>query len=210
MNILKNATILIIDDDLYILQLLKELLTDKCKELILENNAESGLKLAREKQPHLVLLDILLRKVDGYEVCKQLKADPQIQHIPVIFLSALMGTADKVKGFEAGGVDYILKPFDIAEVIARIESCLLTHQKISSHLQTQQSAKDAEISQKYNFNRRELEILRLYISGYKRVEIATHICISENTVKWYLKQIFQKLEVNTRAALIEKISTLKL
>lgn len=204
MDILNTATILAIDDEEVILSLLELLLENRCKEIILEQNPNAGLELARIKQPNLILLDVLIGKVTGYNVCQQLKADKQTAAIPVIFLSSLTSPDDKVKGFEAGGVDFISKPFDINEVIARIESCLATHNKIQQSLPLLPE-KTAAILQQYQFNRRELEILRLYISGYKRSEIAAKIYVSENTVKWYLKQIFQKLSVDSRAALIEKI-----
>lgn len=208
MNILKNATILAIDDDIPTLFLLNKILINKCKELLLQNNAALGLKLAHEKQPALILLDVFINQENGIEVCKQLKADAKTQHIPVIFLSSSNSPKDKVKSFSAGGVDFISKPFDINEVIARVEACLLTHQKIQQTL-SPNPEKTAEILQRYHFSSRELEIVRLYISGHKRCDIAAKIYISENTVKWYLKQIFQKLEVDNRADLIEKMRTLK-
>lgn len=208
MDNLKDATILAIDDDIQILFLLNKLLVNKCKELLLQNNAAAGVKLAQEKQTDLILLDVFLNeKENGIEICQQLKVDSKTQHIPVIFLSALTAPADKVKGFSAGGVDYITKPFDSNEVIARINSCLMTHQKIQQTLATEPEAA-AETLQQYCLNRRELQIVQLYISGYKRSDIAAKIYVSENTVKWYLRQIFQKLEVSNRAALIEKVKKL--
>jgi two-component system sensor histidine kinase/response regulator len=85
--------------------------------------AESGvhaLKAVRDVSPDLVLLDIMMPEMDGYEVCERLKDDPQTRDIPVIFISALEQTDDKVKAFSAGAVDYISKPFQIKEVIARV------------------------------------------------------------------------------------------
>jgi DNA-binding NarL/FixJ family response regulator len=200
MNTLKNATVLAIDDDPDILALLEALLVDKCKKLILLDNAEIGLELACKEQPDLILLDVIISKRNGYEVCLELKADEQTRHIPVIFLSGLSRSSDKVHGFNVGGVDYISKPFAIEEVIARIESCLVTHKKIPQSAKSQSEKAIATLQLKS----RELEILNLYISGYKRSEIAAKVNISENTVKWYVKRLFQKFEVDSRAALIEK------
>src|SRR5581483_1241003 len=85
-----------------------------------------ALASAAQRLPELILLDINMPEMDGYEVCKRLKSDPALAQIPVIFLSALQETADKVKGLQCGGVDFISKPFQLEEVHARVE----THLKV--------------------------------------------------------------------------------
>ncbi len=77
---------------------------------------------ARLAKPDFILLDIKMPALDGYKVCKQLKTDEQTSNIPVIFISALNEALDKVKAFQSGGVDYITKPFQVEEVLARIEN----------------------------------------------------------------------------------------
>lgn len=77
---------------------------------------------AKKKKPDLILLDIMMPEVDGYELCRQLKKDPSTQDIPVIFLSALDHVQDKVRAFQIGGVDYIQKPFEVMEVLARVRT----------------------------------------------------------------------------------------
>ena len=83
-----------------------------------------ALKSVQAEQPDLILLDILMPDMDGYEVCERLKANDRTRHIPVIFLSAIQSATDKVKAFHAGGVDYIEKPFQPEEVLARVETHL--------------------------------------------------------------------------------------
>ncbi|NOQ37210.1 MAG: response regulator [Methylococcaceae bacterium] len=202
MNYLKNATILVIDDDDLNLLLMNEYLGDVCKQVFLEVDPKKGLLLAREKQPDIILLDVSMPEINGYEVCCNLKANEQTKSIPVIFLSALISPKDKVRGFDAGGVDYISKPFDIDEAMARIESCLNLH----SQIQQSQSKQSPEITQKiqnYGLSEREVEILRLYMKGYTRSRIANETSVTENTVKWHLKNIFNKLEANNRAEIID-------
>ncbi|HEY9601034.1 MAG TPA: PAS domain S-box protein, partial [Allocoleopsis sp.] len=87
-------------------------------------NGKLALKSVLVNPPDLILLDILMPKMDGYEVCQRLKADERTKDIPVIFISALSETFDKVKAFEVGGVDYITKPFQVEEVLARVENQL--------------------------------------------------------------------------------------
>lgn len=116
-----TETILIVDDDPLNLTILSNLLKDKYK-IKVANNGETALRVA-EADPDLdlILLDILMPGINGYVVCKRLKAHPQLKDIPVLFTSALSDPRDIIKGFEVGGVDYITKPFRPEEVNARVE-----------------------------------------------------------------------------------------
>src|SRR3990172_6773826 len=85
-------------------------------------DGESALKSVAKTPPDLVLLDIVMPGIDGYEVCRRLPAAPETREIPVMFLSSLEDVKDKAKGFELGGNDYLTKPFEILEVKARVRS----------------------------------------------------------------------------------------
>lgn len=209
MNALKNATILAIDDEPLNLMLLEDFLQHRCQQLLVETDIESALVLAREKQPDVILLDIVMADIDGYQVCQRLKSAIETAAIPVIFLSSLISAEDKVKGFEVGGVDYISKPFDIAEMLARLENCLKLHQQINQTQKTKAQQRKEKIAL-YQLNEREIEILGLYVSGYTRDQIAKKIYLSENTVKWYLKQLFVKLDIKNRTQAIEKANEIGL
>ncbi len=119
-----NSTILLVDDNPTNLQLLFGTLKGLGHKLLVAKSGEDALKVAQWAQPDLVLLDILMSGIDGFETCAQLKADPQTRDIAVIFLSALDDTDDKIKGLSMGAVDYIAKPFQAEEVIARVETHL--------------------------------------------------------------------------------------
>jgi DNA-binding NarL/FixJ family response regulator len=203
MKTINEMTILAIDDELSNLILIKEYLTPLYKEIMTEQNVATALLLAKEKQPDLILLDIRMREIDGYAVCKLLKADSSTAHIPVIFLSSLLTAQDKVKGFEAGGVDYICKPFEIEEMVARIKCCLKLHQQI---YQTQaQAVKNVQENiQSYHLTDREVQILTLYAQGKLRSEMANLLEISEETVKFHLKNLFIKLNVKNRVQAVHK------
>jgi sigma-B regulation protein RsbU (phosphoserine phosphatase) len=123
-----TETILLVDDNPVNLQLLFELLKLHigCK-LLVAKNGEAALSIVRRMRPDLILLDILMPGIDGFEVCRRLKADPATATVPVIFLSALDETADKVKGLQLGAVDYVPKPFQPEEVIARVNAHLTIH-----------------------------------------------------------------------------------
>ncbi|MGJ3238920.1 MAG: ATP-binding response regulator [Anaerolineae bacterium] len=114
--------ILLVDDIKDNLDMLSDMLENQGYAVQMALDGQQALDKIVEHHPDLVLLDIQMPGMDGYEVCKQIKANPETEHIPVIFLSALNETSDIVKGFDAGGVDYVSKPFKFREVIARVES----------------------------------------------------------------------------------------
>lgn len=138
------ANILVIDDTPENLELLAALLSSQGYKVRSVTKGSSGLRGAQAAPPDLILLDINMPQMDGYEVCRQLKADQRTRHIPVIFISALEDVLDKVQAFEVGGVDYITKPFQVEEVLARIETHL-TAQLLQRQLQTQNLRLQQEI-----------------------------------------------------------------
>ena len=118
------SKILLIDDSRLISQFGKSILTGKGHEVLTADSGEMGLELALRDQPDLILLDVILPGKDGYQVCQHLKATPQSQDIPVIMLTSKAEPADKIKGLELGAVDYVTKPFDAGELIARVNTHL--------------------------------------------------------------------------------------
>lgn len=118
------ATILIVDDEPVQLRAIVAELSALGFETLIAREGADGLGKAERGRPDLILLDILMPGWDGYETCRRLKSSPATRAIPVIFLSALCDTAQKLKGFEAGCVDYITKPFDHREVLARVSAHL--------------------------------------------------------------------------------------
>ena len=117
-----RADILVVDDNPANIELLVAILGGHGYRCRVANSGARALAAARADVPDLVMLDIAMPGIDGYEVCRQLKADAATRAVPVIFLSALNGVIDKVQAFAAGGADYIGKPFQLEEVIARVES----------------------------------------------------------------------------------------
>jgi diguanylate cyclase (GGDEF)-like protein/PAS domain S-box-containing protein len=121
------GNILIVDDTPANLRLLSDMLVKQGHKVRTAPDGSLALISAQAIPPDLILLDIKMPGLSGYEVCEQLKADPRTRDIPVIFISALDQTEDKVKAFTFGGVDYITKPFQIEEVLARAETQLALH-----------------------------------------------------------------------------------
>ncbi|GAK49047.1 response regulator receiver domain protein [Candidatus Moduliflexus flocculans] len=127
-NLMKNdeqiQTVLIIDDNTVNLGLIAHALEEAGFEIMTAQTGEDGIYKARLGKPDLILLDVMMPQLDGFETCRRLKAEFETQEIPVIFMTALSGIEDKVKGFAVGGVDYITKPIQEPELLARVQTHL--------------------------------------------------------------------------------------
>ena len=138
----KLNNILVVDDTPQNLHLLVDILTEYDYKVRPVPNGKLALSAAKIDPPDLILLDIMMPGLDGYEVCKQIKSDPQIKNIPVIFISAVSETVDKVKAFAVGGADYITKPFQMHEVLMRVR-----HQLAISNLEQQLKSNNKHLRQ---------------------------------------------------------------
>ncbi|MFO7801802.1 MAG: response regulator, partial [Desulfovermiculus sp.] len=121
---LKETTIMVVDDVLVNLKILQNMLQTRGYGVLSFQDGRKALNAATENPPDLILLDIMMPNMDGFEVCRHLKADDTLKDIPVLFISNLNETTDKVKAFSEGGVDYVSKPFQDEEVHARVETHL--------------------------------------------------------------------------------------
>ncbi len=146
-----DRSILVVDDNPDNLRLLEKLLTEQHYKARLATSGSRALATVRKEAPDLILLDIMMPGMDGFDVCRQLKSDEQTAQIPIIFISAVNETIDKVKAFSLGAVDYISKPFQEDEVLARVK----THLTLSI-LQRQMEKKNAELEKALA----EIKILR--------------------------------------------------
>src|SRR5919199_6917724 len=120
----EKGVILIVDDTPTNLEVLLDFLEDSGFKVWVAEDGESAIEGAEYAPPELILLDVLMPGIDGFETCERLKANPLIQDIPVIFMTALTDTVDKVRGFKVGAVDYITKPIQPEEVLSRIQTHL--------------------------------------------------------------------------------------
>ena len=119
-----TAKLLLVDDERKNLDVLIGVLEPRGYDIVVALEGTTALGLARQAAPDLILLDVMMPHMDGYETCHELKADPATQAIPVIFLTAKIETEDIVKGFEVGAADYVFKPFKAPELLARVATHL--------------------------------------------------------------------------------------
>jgi len=138
-------TVLLVDDEPANLATLTNYLADCGFQILVAETGEAGLDIAHSILPDLILLDVMLPGMNGFEVCRHLKADTRTCAIPVLFMTIVTGTEDKVKGFQAGGVDYIAKPFQREEVLARVTTHL-TLSRLQQELQAANTGLEQQVA----------------------------------------------------------------
>ncbi|MGL4619670.1 MAG: response regulator, partial [Chroococcidiopsis sp.] len=151
------GTILVVDDTPTNLEILFDFLTNYGFKILIAEDGESALQKAAYASPDLILLDILMPGIDGFETCSRLKASESTREIPVIFMTALSETADKVKGLQVGAVDYVTKPLQHEEVLARVQ----THLRLRS-LTKQLQAQNVQLEQEIEQRQRQYQRSQLF------------------------------------------------
>ncbi|MCD6554249.1 MAG: response regulator [Anaerolineae bacterium] len=139
---MQKAKVMIADDSFESVELLRALLSDQGYEIVVAFDGEEALAKAREETPDLLLLDIMMPKMDGYEVCRRLKADPHTARIPILMLSARGAIPDRVKGLDLGAEDYFTKPFNLKELVARVQARLRAKHREDDLLDTERRVRD--------------------------------------------------------------------
>ena len=181
----EQPVILLVDDNTINLQLLFEALDGQDYQLLAARSGEEALRIARKATPDLILLDIMMPGIDGYETCARLKADEATRNSVVIFLTALQSTEEKVKGLSMGAMDFITKPFDPEEIIARVSIQLENHRKQQELLRhNQQLTEKLATSLESNFGGQDAHADRvkslIKLGESNRVEF-------KSTLRWNLK-----------------------
>ena len=193
---LATTDILIVDDKVENLNFLAQMLKEDNYRVRLATNGSIALKSAKIAPPSLILLDISMPEMDGYQLCRLLKEEPSTKDIPVIFLSALGQTLDKVEAFAAGGVDYITKPFDLNEVLVRIENQLKLRAaqakivELNTNLETKIQERTAQL---------EAEIQEKEQAQAKLLRMALQDSLTElPNRRWFLEKLRQEIEKTTQ------------
>jgi serine phosphatase RsbU (regulator of sigma subunit) len=164
----ETEAILLVDDNPTNLQVLFQTLNGQGCKLLIAKNGETALSIAQKTHPDLILLDIMMPGIDGFEVCQRLKSNPATKDIPVIFLSALDETKDKVKGLQLGAVDYVAKPFQADEVIARVNTHLTIH-RLKREVEYQKNQLEHELEVVSDV---QLRLLPKAITSISRLKLA--------------------------------------
>lgn len=164
-----ETTVLVIDDQIAGLRAILDYLIEYGFVILVAEDGESGLERAKYARPDIILLDVRMPGLDGFEVCRRLKADKQTAQISVIFMTSLADIEDKVTGFAVGGVDYITKPFQTEEVLARLNTHLTLH-RLQQRLETQ----NAQLQHQVTIRRQaEVALQRSHAELERRVALRT-------------------------------------
>jgi putative two-component system response regulator len=197
LNFTEKHSVLIVDDTAENLTLMNGLLKDLYRTRI-ANNGERALKIAAESPPDLVLLDIMMPGMDGYEVCRRLKSDARTKNIPVIFLTAKVEVEDEQKGFDAGAVDYITKPISPPIVLARVAT-QLTLKAAADFLRDKNKYLETEVAKRT----KEVQVVQdvtimamASLAETRDNETGNHIRRTQN----YVRALAKKLQSNPRFA----------
>jgi putative two-component system response regulator len=172
------ARILLVDDNTTNLQLLNETLDGLGYKLLIAKNGKTALKIAQKAKPSLILLDIMMPEMDGYEVCRRLKADEATRHIPIIFITALVDQEDEAKGLSMGAVDYLTKPINPELVRARVRNHLELRQ-YQDHLENLVKERTRRLALTQAVTIESLATL----AEYRDPETGGHIKRTQNYVK---------------------------
>ncbi len=201
-----NGTVLVVDDILDNLRVLLNFLSDAGLEVLIAQSGESGIERARYAKPDLILLDVLIPDINGFEVCKVLKMYSETQYIPIVFMTALADTTSKIRGLELGAADYITKPIQHKEVLARVNTHLSLYRlqkqlsqqnvQLQVEIKTRQSAEKQLVEQNYKLQE-EINTHRQiqhYLEKTKRDLMAKNIELQEEIE--FRKEIQQSLQSN--------------
>ncbi len=163
-----EGLILLVDDNPINLTLLTEILQESRYKIKVSINGKVALKAVRTTPPDLILLDIVMPEMDGFEVCRKLKSNPDTADIPVLFMSGLSETQDMLNAFAAGGVDYVTKPFQVAEVLARVNAHMALSKTIRQlkSLEEDHTAKLLKIDESWKLPKSEHRILLVDDNSY--------------------------------------------
>ncbi len=214
----KKEKILIVEDNEDILMLLKSMLKSKGYRIVTADNGEDALRLAKEEEPQLVLLDLTLPKIDGYSVCRMLKDSESTKYIPVIIITCRSSLEEKILGLEVGADDYIVKPFQKEEVLARVKSLLKLHNLHGRLIQAEKLATLAQVAVSVNHEvnnplcaiSANAEIIKIMLNkGVDSERIHAKIDIILNEVD-RIKRVIEKLSKATKVVSMEYISGIQM
>lgn len=219
-----SARLLLVDDEPGLREAVQAYLEDSDFAVEVASNARDGWELLQQTNPDLVISDIMMPQVDGYQFLKQVRADPRYKALPVVFLTAKGMTSDRIQGYQAGCDAYLSKPFDPDELVAIVTNLLarraaaketsenpespdiaaLTSQmaRIESLLSGRSSIAQSPSPIKIDLTPREQSVLDLVAQGLMNKEIARRLETSVRNVEKYVSRLFSKTGTNSRTELV--------
>ena len=217
-------TILVVDDDFGTRLCVSDYLEVSGYLVVKAENGQEALDVVEKSQPHLIITDIAMPEMDGYELVKRVRARPTFRLLPVIFLTAHTSTQDRVKGYQLGCDVYLPKPFELIELGAVVRSLLdryaliaqasprpnslptntqsLATEKLSKSDYSETVSHSIIINSQISLTAREQEVLSLLLNGFSNVKIGDRLHLSPRTIEKYVSSLLRKTNTNNRAELV--------
>lgn len=192
-------TVLVIEDEPEMRRNIARLLKLEGYDAAIAEDGKAGLRLARERKPDLILCDVMMPEMDGHDVLRALRQDPELRSVPFIFLTARGEKSDQRSGMNLGADDYLTKPVDNEELLAAV-AARLTRAEQTVRAEFAPDFSSAVPLEALGLSPREAEVLLWAAQGKTNPEIATILGISEETVKKHMKEVLATLGVETRTA----------
>ena len=201
-TMINKGTVLVVDDAPDTLRMLCDALAGEGYTVLVARDGQQALERLDYVRPDAILLDAVMPGLSGFDTCRRVKAHEAWSTIPVIFMTGLSETADIVAGFAAGGVDYVVKPVRIEEVLARLQTHVRNAQFAQAAREQPTRADEEGVARlsEAALTPRETEVLSWLAKGKTNRDIADILGMSHRTVNKHLEHIFEKLGVETRAA----------
>tara|TARA_B110000046_G_scaffold94004_1_gene101915 strand:- start:6026 stop:6715 length:690 start_codon:yes stop_codon:yes gene_type:complete len=205
----QSSKIMIIDDEETLLLAIKKYLITQGFKVIVCNSGRAALSRLNKEKIDLIIIDVLMSDINGYDLVKQLKTRPNIGHIPFIFLTAKGMTEDRIKGYKMGCKAYLGKPFDPEELVAIIDNVLCDRKNIQNILNIKSEIKEIrnyiykfdQLNEYKKFTRREITILLAVSNGLSNKDIAHNLNISIRNVENYITRLLHKTNSTNRIKL---------
>lgn len=202
-----NSIVMIVDDVPDNLALLSAALERSGYMVVVAMDGSSALEQMQRLRPDIVLLDAIMPGLNGFDTCRQMKANTELEVIPVLFMTALTESEHVLEGFAAGGIDYVTKPIHTEQVLARVAAHLRTARNLrSARLNAAAAAPPVEgqvqatLSERFQLTSREIEVLHWVACGKTNKDIGDILGLSPRTVNKHLEHVYVKLGVETRTA----------
>ena len=203
----KTKQLLLIDDDLNLILLIQDYLEFQGYEVVTADNGQEALDILQKQLPDLIICDIMMPEMDGYQLVQQIRQDNRINWIPVIFLSAKGQTTDRVKGLNTGADVYLVKPFEPEELVAQVESSLkqvhrfLERNGSNNQVQQRGIAQTVQVPPEVTLTRTETKVVQFVAQGLANREIAEKLNVSQRTIESHVSNMLNKTRLHNRTEL---------
>ncbi len=205
-------TILIVDDDLGIRLSVSDYLEMAGYSVVMSENGQNALAMVSQHQPHLIVTDVTMPQMDGYELIRQVRRQPAFRLLPVIFLTARINTDERIKGYQLGCDAYLPKPFELNELAAVVRNLLERSQMMESEWRSRLRSPEADggtsIPNKSNarlaldLTPREQDVLAELVEGLSNGQIGDRLHLSPRTIEKYVSSLLRKTDTSNRAELV--------